>query len=201
MSTADRIAGAALLASAAGTVLAMAHHPTGLHGGGGLAGAVHGAMLALLLASAFGFVHFARRRGLGRPAVLAGLVVYGASLFVHAGAATLNGFVVPALAGRGDAAVGHDLFLFAWETNQALARLGVFATGAAFILWGADLLRDRRWLGAAGIAAGLLPAAALAGGWIAMNVAGAFLAYAVHGAWAALVGIELVRRGAGPQTA
>ena len=33
MSTADRAAGAALIAAAAGTVLAMAHHPTGAHGG------------------------------------------------------------------------------------------------------------------------------------------------------------------------
>ncbi len=193
----DRIAGAALIASAAAIVLAMAHHPSGAHGGGGLAGFVHGAMITLLALQAFGFAHFAGRRGLGRPPILAGLVAYGISLFDHVGAATINGFVVPALAGRGQGAVSHDIFLLAWEANQALARIGVFATGAAFLLWSLDLLRDRlpwsRLVGVAGLAAGLVPAALLATGTLRMNVGGAMLVYAVHVAWAALVGLMLIR--------
>ena len=194
-STGDRAAGLALIAAAAGSVAAMAHHPSGAHGGAGaLAGIVHAAMILVLALMTFGFVHVARRRGLGRPAVLAGLVAYAIGLFGHAGAATINGFVVPALAARGPQAVGHDIFLLAWEVNQALARLGVYATCAAFLLWGADLLRDARWTGAVALAAGAVPAAALAGGWIAMDVAGAFLVYAVHATFAALVGIQLVRR-------
>lgn len=194
-STGDRPAGIALIAAAAGTLAAMGHHPTGAHGGGGLAGTVHAAMIALLAVTAFGFLHFARRRGLDRPAVLAGLVGYGIALLGHAGAATVNGFVVPALAARGAEAAGHGVFLFAWEANRALAKLGVFAAGAAFILWGADLLRDKAWLGFAGLAAGALPAVALAVGWIEMNVAGAFLVYAVHAAWGAMVGLHLLRGG------
>ena len=193
MSTADRTAGAALIAAAAGTVLAMAHHPTGPHGGA-IGGIVHGAMIALLALGTFGFAHLARRRGLGRPAVLAGLVAYALALFGHAGAATINGFVVPALAARGEA-VMHDLFLFAWEANQALARLGVFAAGVAFILWGADLLRGRTWLGAAAIVAGVAPAALLLAGALEMNVAGAFIVYAAHAAWTALLGVYLIRGG------
>ena len=194
---ADRIAGATLIASAAAIVLAMAHHPAGAHGGGGLAGVVHGAMILLLALQAFGFAHLAGRRGLGRPLILAGLVAYGISLFDHVGAATINGFVVPALAARGQGAVSHDIFLLAWEANQALARIGVYATGAAFLLWSLDLLRDRapwpRLVGLAGLAAGLVPAALLATGTIRMNVGGAMLVYAVHVAWAALVGLMLIR--------
>ena len=197
-SAGDRTAGLFLIGPAAASVVAMAHHPSGAHAGG-LGGLVHGTMIVLLALMAFGFLHFARRCGLGRPPVLAGLVAYAISLFAHVGAATINGFVVPALAARGPGAVGHDVLLLAWEANQALARLGVFATGAAFLLWSADLQRapggERRLIGLAGMAAGGLPAVLLAGGWIRMDVAGAFAVYAAHAAWAALVGLHLMRGG------
>lgn len=193
---ADRLAGAALVAAAAASVLAMAHHPSSAHGGP-LGGIVHGAMIVLLALQVFGFTHFARRRGLARPANLAGLVAYGISLFGHVAAATINGFVVPAIAARGPGAVSHDIFLFAWEANQAFAALGVYATGAAFLLWSLDLLRrDAGWsrlIGLAGIAAGAVPAALLASGAIRLNVGGAFTVYAIHAAWAALVGFKLLR--------
>lgn len=192
----DRAAGIGMAAAAAGTILAMAHHPSGAHADG-LGGLVHGAMILFLAVLAWGFLHFARRRGLARPAMLAGLVAYGVSMFAHVGAATINGFVVPALAARGHGAVGHDIFLLAWEANQALARLGVYATGAGFMLWGADLLRgpggETRLLGALGLIAGAVPAGLLAFGWIGMNLAGAFAVYAAHAAWSALVGVQLIR--------
>jgi hypothetical protein len=193
----DRLAGAAHISAAAVTVLAMAHHPTGAHGAGGLNALVHGTMMAVLTLLAFGFVHLARLRGLGEAPVLAGLVAYGLSLFAHVGAATINGFVVPALAGRGPGAVAHDIFLFAWETNQALAKIGVYATGAAFILWSVDLLRRQggtaRLVGLAGLVAGAVPAVLLASGTIRLNVTGAIVTYAIHAAWAALVGLLLLR--------
>lgn len=192
----DQAAGIGMAAAAAGTILAMAHHPSGAHAGS-LGGLVHGAMILFLAVMAWGYLHFTLRRGAGRPAILAGTVAYALSVFAHVGAATINGFVVPALAARGHGAVGHDLFLLAWEGNQALARLGVHATGAAFILWGADLLRgpgrEARWLGALGVLAGAVPAALLAFGWIGMNLAGAFAVYAAHAAWSALVGVQLIR--------
>lgn len=197
--TADRLAGAALMSAAAASAFTMAHHPSGAHGGA-LSQIVHGAMIGLLALQTFGFGHFAVRRGLSRPAILAGLVAFAISLFGHVGAATINGFVVPAIAARGSGAVSHDIFLFAWESNQALARLGVFATGAAFALWSLDFLRREglfpRAIGLLGLAAGIMPAALLAAGAIRMNVSGAFLAYAIHGAWAALVGLWLIRDGA-----
>ena len=195
---ADRIAGATLMATAASSVFAMTHHPTGAHSGS-LGQIVHGAMIVLVTVTAFGFVHFAIRRGLGRPAVLAGLVAYGLCLFGHVGAATINGFVVPAVAARGHGAVGHDIFLFAWESNQALARLGVYANAAAFLLWSLDFLRrpglEPRLIGLAGLAAGAVPAALLATGLIRMDVPGALTAYTAFAAWAALVGVHLLRGG------
>jgi len=196
MRDSDKVAGTAMIAAAAGIVLAMGHHPSGAHGGGALAGIVHGAMIALLALLTFGFAHFSRRRGLGRPAVLAGLVAYAIALLGHVGAATINGFVVPALAGRGLEL--HDLFAFAWEANQALAGLGVYATAAAYLLWSADLLFEprARVLAGLGIAAATVPALLLASGAIRMDVAGAFIVYAAQVAWAALAGLHLLRNGA-----
>lgn len=191
---ADRIAGGALIAAAAASMIAMAHHPTVVHDGA-LAGIVHGAMIAVLMANGFGFAYFALRRGAGRPAILAGLIAYLISLFAHLGSATINGFVVPAAAARGVA--DRDLFLFAWETTQALAALGVFATGAAYLLWSLDFLSrpgaEAKAIGGLGLLAGLVPAILLAGAAIRMDVAGAFIAYAAFGTWSALVGLHLAR--------
>jgi hypothetical protein len=186
----DRIGGGALIAASLATIVAMGHHPSSAHSGA-LVGIVHGAMILFLAAIAFGFARFAHQRGLARPAVLAGAIAYVFALFGHAGAATINGFVVPALAARGQP-VGHDIFLFAWEANQALARLGVFANSAAILFWSADLLAGRtaRLLGLAGLVAGILPVALLATGALRMDVAGAFIVYGLHAAWTALLGLQ-----------
>ena len=196
--SADRIAGAALIAVAASGVLAMAHHPTSAHSGA-LGAIVHGVMILVVAITTFGFAHFAIRRGLARPAMLAGLVAYALCLFGHVGAATINGFVVPAVAARGHDAVGHDIFLFAWEANQALARLGVYAEAAAFLLWSLDFLRrpglGPRLIGLLGLAAGGVPAFLLAAGLIRMDVPGALTAYTAFSAWAAIVGLHLWRGG------
>jgi hypothetical protein len=189
---ADRVGGALLIAAAAGTILAMAHHPSGAHGGA-IGGIVHGAMIALLALMTWGFALFALSLGGHRPLVLGGMIAYAIALFGHIGAATINGFVVPALAARGG--VGHDFFLLAWEANQALARLGVVAAGIAYLLWSAQLLGRgglARWLGLVGLVAGLVPIVLLTSGAIRLDVAGAFLVYALQGAWAAMVGAALL---------
>jgi hypothetical protein len=193
---ADRIAGGAMIGAAALSLLAMAHHPTSAHDGA-IGGLVHGVMIAVTGATFYGFAHFALRRGVGRPAILAGLIAYAIALFAHIGAATINGFVVPALAARGPALAGHDVFLLAWEGNQALARLGVFATATAFAAWSLDFVRrpgiEPKAIGALGLLAGLVPAALLGAGAIRMDVAGAGLAYAAFGVWTAIVGLHLIR--------
>ena len=197
METTQRIGGAALIAAAAGTVLAMAHHPAGAHSGA-LGPAVHAAMIAFVALTAFGYASFAAARGAARPAILAGLVLYALAVFGHVGAATINGFVVPALAARGAGAVDHAIFVLAWEANQALAKLGVVASSLAFLCWSLDFLGrgglEARAIGLAGLAAGAVPPALLLGGAIDMDVAGAFLVYAVQAAWGAGVGVHLLRR-------
>jgi hypothetical protein len=152
--------------------------------------------------SAFGFAHFALRRGLGRSAILAGLIAYFIGFAADLGAGTINGFIVPELAARGASLSGRDVFLFAWEANQALARLGVFATAAAFVLWSIDFLSrsgaEPKTVGVLGLLAGLVPAGLLATGTTDMHVAGAFAAYAAFAAWGVVVGQHLLRNGLGP---
>jgi hypothetical protein len=193
---ADRIAGWALILGALLSVFAMAHHPEHVDPNG-LVGIVHGAMLVLMTATAFGFAHFALRRGVRRPAILAGLIPYFVGVVADLGAATTNGFIVPALAAHGTALSGRDVFLLAWEANQALAKLGVFATAAAFALWSFDFLRrpglEPRIVGGLGLVAALGPAILLATGTTDMHVGGAFIAYAAFALWGLVVGLHLVR--------
>lgn len=191
-----RFGGVALVAASIGTVLAMAHHPTGAHGGG-LGAIVHGAMILFLALMLFGFAGMTLWRGATKPLMVAGAIAYAISLIGHLTAGMINGFVVPAIAARGVGPVSHDSFVLAWETNQAFARLGVLATSAAYVLWSIDLLTDGdrrlKTISLIGLVAGLAPAALLVGGAIRMNVAGAFLSYAIQAAWAALVGFAMIR--------
>lgn len=186
----DRLAGGALAFAALAAMLVMAHHPTSAHAA--VAGrAVHGAMIALTGLIAYGFAHAALRRGIGRPDVLAGLIAWGIAIAANIGAATISGFVMTALAAKH---VGHEAIDLAWAGNQALAGLGVAATGAALLLWSPGLLRLGGWgraLGMLGIAAGAVPAAMLGVGLVWMNLAGALLVYGIHFAWIALFGLWL----------
>jgi len=193
MRNGDRAAGIALIAAAATSMLAMAHHPSSFRAGA-VIGIVHGVMILVVGAMLYGFAHFARRRGLGRPAVLAGLVAYGIGAAANIGAAVINGFVAPALPGHG-APGHHDLFAFAWAANQALAGMAVVAMGAAYALWSLDLLRTNRLLAALGLLAGGVPALLLAGGWIDMHLQAAIVVYAAQVLWAALVGWLMLRGG------
>jgi hypothetical protein len=193
----DRAAGIALIGAAAASMLAMAHHPTSLRAGAMIA-IVHGAMILFAGMMMFGFTHVARRRGLDRPAVLAGLVAYGIGIAATVGAATVNGFAAPALAAHG---ASHDAFDALWFLNQALARLGVVATGAAYALWALDLWRRWKAVALLGLLAGGVPALLLLGGWIDMHLGWAMLVYPAQVSWAALIGWLLLRGRLAPEAA
>jgi hypothetical protein len=191
----DRLAGAALAGASALSILAMAHHPTGT-GHSPLAEIVHGAMIVFVLASFAGYSRLAARRGLQRFVIWAALVTYGAGAMANVLAATINGFVVGAVVADG---ASDDILRLCWALNQALAYGAVYATSIAFLLWGADLMRDggaRRIIGVIGVAAGTAPAALLMTDTLEMNVAGAFVVYALQAAFGVLVGADLLRTGA-----
>jgi hypothetical protein len=190
----DRTVGVILLITAVLTAVTMAHHPSG-HGGM-LVYVVHGTMIVLLCSMFFGLCYYSMRRDLGRPLILAAMVAYLLNYFAHIIAGTVNGFIVPALAERGQD-IPHALFVFAWESNQAFARLGTAATGVAFVLWGLDLLRQEngfsRLIGGFGLLAGVLPLVLLFND-STMDVRTALIIYSLHAGFVALVALRLIQR-------
>lgn len=191
----SRAAGGILGLAAFGTVVAMALHPSDAHAAG-LAVGVHATMIGLLLTMGWGFLQFAAIRGAWRPWVSAGLVAYAGSILAHVLAGTINGFAVPALINP-EAPVSHDIFRFAWFLNQALAKVGMMAASAAYILWSVDLLRagERRqlMLGASGLVVGLAVPALLVSAVATLNVHGALLLYGLQALWAMVVGAAMFR--------
>lgn len=186
-----RITGAATALAAALSVIAMGHHPTGA-ADVALANIVHATMIAISVTLLAGFSRFALWRGIARFPVVFGLVAYGFSAVSNILAATMSGFIVPAIAGR---ELTEGLMAFAWAFNQSFAFAAVYAIGAAFAGWGIDLvLRGKsidRGLGVFGIIAGVGPAIGLATGVIDLHVAGAFKIYAVHSLFAIAIGMRL----------
>lgn len=191
----DPAAGWALALSAALTVLVMAHHPTGTAHAATLGRIVHGAMMLLVVVMLAGFWRFAASRGLDRFTVTLALALYSAATIGNLLAATINGFIVPALLER---EAYHANAALLWTLNQTFAKSAVYAISGAFALWGADLLTKgpgvARVLGAVGIIAGALPAALLAAGVLDMTVAGAFVIYAGQALFTALAGLWLATR-------
>ena len=172
----------------------MAFHPSDAHAGG-LAAAVHSSMIILLSLMGWGFLQFSLARGLGSGWVSAGLLAYAVSIFGHLVAGTINGFVVPALANP-EAPIIHDIFRFAWQANQAFAKLGMIAGSVAYLLWSADLLRDGsgRLLGGAGAAIGIAVPVLLLSGLVRLDVHGALLLYGLQALWAMMVGVAMIHR-------
>ncbi len=197
-----RLAGGVLLLSAIFTVIAMAHHPTG-HGGSGsqsvmsLGGFIHATMIVLLAANLWGLAVFAIRQGFG-GGMLAGIIAYAISFAGHLAAATINGFIVPAVAASVDHAASGDLFAMLWQSNQAFAQLGVYAGSLAFLIWSLWLIKSKTRgnivVGGLGLLVALVPAALLFGGAITLNVDGALIVYGAHAVWIGAVGIQLLRR-------
>lgn len=188
-------AGALLAITALLVVFTMGHHPHG-HGSGqeglSLANIVHAAMIVFLSIEVWALAIFSLTAG-SSALCLAGLVAYGISVIGHVLAATINGFIVPSLAGAVDTTASHDLFILLWNANQAFATLGVHASGLAFILWGISLVKSAAGLariaGLSGIAAGLVPSGLLLSGMISLDVGGAFIVYTAHSAWLVLLGV------------
>jgi len=189
----QKVGGAALAIAAIGTIVSMAHHPEGTHGAESLNAIVHGGMMILLSVMAWGFLQFAIARGPSRGWISAGGVAFAVSLLGHIGAATINGFAVPALAAGPP--VSHDVFRFAWHLNQALAKLGVVAGAVAYLLWSADLLlrgaRTQKIVGAAGALIGGAILVLMFGALVRLNVAGAMTVYTLQAVWAVIVGVML----------
>jgi hypothetical protein len=180
----------------------MAHHPTGIQPGDGagpmtLSTLVHAAMIVLLAANLWGLIIFTARLGFDGW-MLAGVLSYGLSVIANVMAGLINGFIVPAVADAVDRAASADIFVLLWESNQAAARLAVYAAGIAFVSWSVRLIRlgtpEHIALGGMGMVAGVTPTMALYTRVITLDVDGALLAYGAQAAWVGLLGLQMIRR-------
>jgi hypothetical protein len=131
---------------------------------------VHGVAIASVCAYAFGYMTLARRLGLQRPLVLAGLAAYLLGCVAMIGATILDGFVTPhiavdAIAGSPErVAFAYDLVHYLGVILTDLAKLGwtLQAVGAA--AWSLALLREKglgRVIGVTGMLSSALVAITL----------------------------------------
>lgn len=210
---ARRIAGGLLLAAALLSILAMAHHPHA-HGDGdpmaalariaGIAAAMHGVLLVLMVALAALLGEFAAARVREPALARSGLLVFVLGAGALTLAALVNGFAVPAVAlSLGGAPGGPEwtpVLRFAWQLNQAAAGFGVLAWAAATVLWSADLVRRAglaRWLGGYGLLAGGAVLLAVGSHAVAMDVRGFGAVQLALALWQAGAGVLLLRRDPG----
>ena len=196
-----KIAGVALCVAALGTV-ARDVRPSDQCARGPIGPIVHGGMIILLSLMTWGLVNFAIIRGPVRPLISAGLLAFGISLIGHIAAATINGFVVPALAASG-APISHDVLSFAWHANQSFALLGIIAGAVAFVLWSIELLGDRasetKIVGAIGLTLGLLMIALPATKVLSLKRRRGRTLYALQALWVFCLAWQMVPRQASPK--
>jgi hypothetical protein len=209
---AARGTGSTLIAASVASVGFMLRHPTvhatsfadalaELDRGAVGNGVVHGALIgttALLLA---GFAGLCDRLGGRRPTVRIGLVAAALGTFATAAAATINGFVVPALAGRyagkpEQADLARGLLTLCHLGNQAAARVGAVALLLALLTWSIALVRragGARALALSGIVFSSLLAVVVAAGVLPLDVHGMLLIILGVAAWSVASGVLLLR--------
>lgn len=165
-------------------------------------GWIHGALIALYLCIATGFVGLSRRLGFERPAATAGLVFYVAGTLAMTGAAVINGFALGIFAGRypqigpdQTAALGSAINM-AGSIAAVWAGIGAAATSAAILAW-SSLLVSRaggiRMIGGGGILLGVATIAMLVSGTLILNVHGFLLLVVSQAVWTIAVGLALAR--------
>ncbi|MCL4865764.1 MAG: hypothetical protein KJZ47_07705, partial [Gemmatimonadales bacterium] len=190
---AQRPAGIAIVVGSLVSVFAMGHHPSVSSGGteavaeaareAAVAGVVHGGLIAMMVAMAYGLWVFAERLGLSAGIVRLGAVSYVLGLGAMLGATLISGFIVPGLSNHyagGGADLGtmeaaRHLMTFGFVANQVLAKLGAVATSAAIVLWSVRLAGRagaNRAIGWFGMALGAELAALLLGGYLRLDVEG-----------------------------
>jgi hypothetical protein len=204
--------GAVLMAASLLEILAMAHHPSvaapDIARALGViaefsrrAAWVHGALICLMLVILHELSEFALRRDLRRTLVRAGLLGYCVGVIAMLGAALVSGWVVANLAASTrpttamDLQITGQLLILCGVLNRACANLGVVAMSAGIGLWSLDLLRDPGIPRIAGVLGGLvcvLPAVALFGGALHLDVVGMGEVILLQAVWNIAIGAMLM---------
>jgi len=163
---------------------------------------VHGVAIASLCAYAFGYAALARRLGLARPMVLAGLMVYLFGCVAMIGATILDGFVTPHIAM--DAITGSpDRIDFAYLLVHSigivlndLAKLGWILQAVGTLAWSLVLMRDggfNRAIGWIGLLSSGLVVALIAGSAINMTMTSLLSVLLAQLVWNLAAALLLIR--------
>ncbi len=206
--------GVALVAAPLLSVFAMAQHPS--PGAAGTAArlaeitrqtpliaAVHGGLIALIVAIYVALLTVAAVLGWGSGRVRAGAAVYGIGVVCMVGAALVSGFVVPGLAAHFDTAPAAAMeaavpsFRLAHGANQALAGAGAMAMSVGILAFSLALLgrgRFARGVGLFGLAVGAAPIVGLLLGRLTLDVHGMMALTLAQSGWTVAVGVWLLAR-------
>ena len=165
---------------------------------------VHGVAIASVCAYAFGYATLARRLGLERPLVLAGLVTYLIGCVAMIGATILDGFVTPHIASDAIVATAPERVRFAYDLVHYtgvllsdLAKLGWILQAIGAVAWSVALLRERgleRAIGMVGLASSALVVAAIAASETNMSMASLLGVLLAQLLWNLAAAVALIRR-------
>jgi len=204
----ESVYGGALVAGALTIIVTMALHPTGsqlladVQHTAAVAVAVHAIALAGLPVSFFGAIGLTRRLAEDGEAPIAALVAYGMAVVAVLIAAVASGLLATGLAAQIAHSAGsqHDLALALFEytarINRAFAKVYVYASSAAILLWSASIVSHRRLApgaGILGITIAVLALAALSVGHLRLDVHGFGAVALSQGIWMITVGTLMLR--------
>jgi len=163
---------------------------------------VHGVAIASVCAYAFGYATLARRLGLHRPMVLAGLSAYLIGCVAMVGATILDGFVTPHIAM--DAITGspervkfaYGLIYYIGIVLNDLAKLGWILQAVGTLASSVVLIRDNgfnRAIGAIGLLSSALVIALIAGSATNMTMASLLSVLLAQLIWNLAAAVMLMR--------
>jgi hypothetical protein len=205
-----RLAGIALLAGVAGTLVTMLLHPSGhdLLRAGNFASAArlivvaHSLAIACMVISFLGSIALTRHLDAAGRLAFSALVIYSVAMFAGLIAATASGLIAPGLAENILEAEGAEketwqaLFHYNGHVNQAFAGILVVTSSIAIGVWSVAMLQTARFpraLGWYGVLAGVTAILAIAGGHLRLDVHGFGLVVLAQGIWLASAGVLLMR--------
>jgi hypothetical protein len=164
---------------------------------------VHGVAIASVCAYAFGYASLARRLGLERPNVLAGLVAYLLGCVAMVGATLIDGFITPHIA-IGAAAASPERVQFAYDLVHFLglilndmAKLGWILQAAGTLAWSLTLLRmggAARVVGGIGLVSSALVCAIVFASGISMSMTALLSVLLAQLLWNLAAALLLMRR-------
>jgi hypothetical protein len=197
-----QVSGIVLLGASLVSVFALAHHPT-LRGGAPVMEqvaeqammdrVVHGAMIVVVAAWAFGWVELCAWLGAGRAAVRAGAIAAALGVVTLVCAAAVDGFAIPVLAERVAGADGVAALRMCGALVVACSAVGTTALAAAMVAWSVAMARGARGVAVAGVVVAAAPVVLLAGGVVALDAHGIVVMALCQLVWNAAAGIALIR--------